>query len=261
MHEYKYVTNNREPDTEWPVEHRPWALPNGPWLMYQEWSDLMFAHWSVPLEALRPFVPAALSLDSFGGSAWIGVTPFEVRNARAHYLPAIPGTSAFPEINVRTYVMFDNKPGIYFFSLDTTNPLAVVGARSLFRLPYFNAAMHIERDGSFIKYSSRRTDSTGTPPQFEATYWPTGAEFVSAPGSLEHFLVERYCLYTLDPAGRVCRADIHHAPWRIQPAEAEWRTNTMVTAQGLPEADSKPLLHFAKVQKTKVWKLDAVDAA
>jgi uncharacterized protein len=243
---------------EWPTSHRSWPLPDEPWLLYQEWKQLLFAHWPVPIEALRPHVPAAFPLDTFNGQAWLSITPFQVANARARFLPPVPGISNFPELNVRTYVTMENKPGIYFFSLDAAQPLAVAGARTFFRLPYFSAEMHIEQEGPYVRYASRRTDPAGAPAEFQGWYRPVGDVFEATPGSRDYFLVERYCLYTLDDEGRACRAEIHHAPWELQAAEAEFEINTMATAQGLPQPDTPPLLHFASLQRTVVWGLTHV---
>jgi uncharacterized protein YqjF (DUF2071 family) len=240
---------------EWPTSHRPWPLPDEPWVMYQEWHQLLFAHWAVPKEVLLPHIPAAFPLDTFHGQAWLGITPFRVENARARFLPPVPGISTFPELNVRTYVTLDGKPGVCFFSLDAAQPLAVAGARALFRLPYFTADMDMEQDGPYVRYASRRTDPAGAPAEFRGWYRPTGAVFEAERGSLEYFLTERYCLYTLDEEGRPCRAEIHHPPWPLQPAEAEFEINTMASAQGLPQPDDPPLLHFASRQRTVVWGL------
>src|SRR5258708_2809423 len=130
------------------VEHRPWPLPKEPWIMTQNWDDLLFAHWSVPVEAMRQVVPAVLPLDTYDGKAWIGVVPFGISSFRPRWVPPIPGLSYFPELNVRTYVTVQDKPGVYFFSLDTNSPPSVVGARLWYRLPYFLARQSMRsKDG------------------------------------------------------------------------------------------------------------------
>jgi uncharacterized protein YqjF (DUF2071 family) len=225
--------------------HRPWPMPRRPWVMGQTWIDLLFAHWSVEPDELD--VPAQIPLDLRDGRAWIAVTPFAVRNLRARLTFPVPVLSAFPELNVRTYVTYGGKPGIYFFSLDAGSGLAVAAARRLYRLPYFHARMAIDRVGGEVRYASERDDA-----RFRGWYRPVGAPFQPAPGTLEHWLIERYCLYTLDDRGRVLRAQIHHPPWRLRAAEAEIEENTM--AHGLHGA---PLLHHAARQDVVLWGLEA----
>src|SRR5262245_4268389 len=118
------------------IDHRPWALPRGRWTMRQSWCDLLFAHWRVPVSALRPLIPARLKIQEFDGSAWLGAVPFRMTGVMYRPLPDLPWISAFPELNLRTYVECDGKPGVWFFSLDATNPLAVWAARRFFHLPY-----------------------------------------------------------------------------------------------------------------------------
>src|SRR4051794_17247371 len=143
--------------------HRPWPLPDGPWLMAQSWQDLLFAHWPVPLEALRGLVPEPLPIDEFDGTAWLGVTPFEVTGLRLRGTVPVPRLSRFPELNVRTYTRLDGKPGIWFFSLDAGSAAAVAGARLTYRLPYFHAEMEIERLSGGVRYRSRRVPAADGP--------------------------------------------------------------------------------------------------
>ena len=185
--------------------------------MFQRWHDLLFAHWEVSAQELRAKVPLELELDTRGGSAWLGITPFRMSNVRPRLIPPLPWVSAFPELNVRTYVTLGGKPGVYFFSLDAGNPLAVAAARALFHLPYHQATMRITRELAAIHYSSRRMRSAERV-QLVASYRAEGKPFHAAAGSLEHWLTERYCLYSLDRNRRVYRVEIHHAPWLLQTA-------------------------------------------
>lgn len=240
--------------------HRPWPLPEGRWLIAQTWADLLFAHWRVPLAQLRRIVPEQLPVDSFDGDGWIGVVPFVLRSLRLRHTPPAPGVSTFTELNVRTYVSVGGRPGIYFFSLDAASSLAVLGARLTYRLPYFRAAMSAQRQGEDVVYGSRRDRLHRDRATFRARYRPSGPEFVAEAPSLEHFLTERYCLYTVDGRQQVRRADIHHPPWRLRPAEAAIEQNTMVGPLGL-HLDGAPLLHFAKRQDALVWPLRREEAA
>jgi uncharacterized protein YqjF (DUF2071 family) len=241
------------------ADHRPWPVPTESWVMAQTWTDLLFAHWSVAPATLEGLVPPQLPLDTFGGRAWIGVTPFGVRNTRPRPTLPVPFLSAFPEINVRTYVTIGGKPGIFFFSLDASSALAVAVARRAYRLPYFRARMSIGRDGRTVRFASTRTSPEApAPAAFRARYRPTGAIFTASPGTLEHWLTERYCLYTLDDERRVLRGDIHHPPWPLQPADADIDVNTMA-AELAVELDDDPLLHYAHRQDVVFWMLRAAE--
>lgn len=234
--------------------HRPWALPSGPWIMKQEWHDLLFAHWAVPAETLRPVIPRGLEIDTFDGHAWLGVVPFRMAGVRMRGTPAIPGFSRFPELNVRTYVVRNGKRGVWFFSLDAANAVAVWGARTFFHLSYFFAAMSCAEDPGWIRYESHRKDRRGSPASLQARYRPICEDFHAAPGSIEHFLAERYCLYTADEKGRIIRCEIHHPPWLLQLAEAAMEENTMAAAAGITIPELKPeLLHFSRRQKVVAW--------
>lgn len=235
-------------------DHRPWPLPSRPWFMGQTWLDLLFAHWPVAAEVLRPKIPHQIPIDTFDGKAWIGVTPFEVRGLRLRGTPPAPSLSRFPEVNVRTYATVRGKPGIFFMSLDAASLPAVAAARRAYRLPYFRAAMQIGRRGGEIQYRSNRRSADGEPASLQLSYWPTGSVAPAVPGTLEHFLVERYCLYTLDDQGEVLRADIHHPPWPLQPAAARISLNSMGSPYRVP-FETEPLLHYSRRQDVVIWSL------
>ena len=237
------------------VSHRPWPLPNGQWFMTQSWHDLLFAHWPVEGRLLQDALPSGLLLDTFNGEAWVGVVPFRMTNVAPRGVPPVPFVSAFLELNVRTYVTLHGKPGVYFFSLDANSTLAVAAARALFHLPYFVASMNVEEQrGQFVYTSTRQSRSTGVA-EFAATYGPVGYAVTPEPGTLEHFLTERYCLYTVDSASRVKRLEIHHPPWPLQTAEATIAVNTMAEAAGIQLPSRAPLLHFAKRQDAVAWSM------
>ena len=232
--------------------HRPWPMPDSPWLMTQTWHDLLFAHWPVDASVLRPLVPAPFELDLFEGQAWVAVVPFHMSNVAPRGVPALPWISAFPELNVRTYVRMNGRGGVYFFSLDATNPVAVGVARTLVHLPYYTATMSVEEMNGWIGYRSSRSGSAA---EFAARYRPIGPAQPPEPGSLEHFLTERYCLFTVNGAGRPFSLDIHHPPWPLQRAEAEITMNTMADAAGIHLPGVLPLLHFSKRQDMVAWML------
>jgi uncharacterized protein len=234
--------------------HRPWPVPDSPWVMGQTWEHLLFAHWPVEPEVLRAVMPPQLAPDVHDGSAWLGVTPFLVRGARLRGTLPWPFVGRFLEVNVRTYTTVDGKPGIFFLSLDAASRLAVAGARRAYRLPYFRARMAATRSGDSIAYRSARVSSDGPPATLALSYEPTGPATSAKPGTLDHFLTERYCLYTLDEAGRVLRADIHHPPWPLQPAQAAFTENTMPQPYGIELPQVDPLLHYSARQDVVIWR-------
>ncbi len=242
-------TGGAPDEIEKQVSHRPWPMPDEPWVMFQSWRRLLFAHWPLPSSDLRPFVPPELALETFDGSAWIGITPFQLCDLQVRPLPPLPGVSSFPELNLRTYVRRGDRPGIFFFSLDAGNRVAVAAARTLYRLPYFHAEMSMEEEGDWIRYRSRRGEDAA---HFVGRYRPTGRVFTAEPGSLEHFLTERYALYTVS-GGTVLRGDIHHPPWPLQTAEADIERNTVAAAAGIALPPGGPLLHYSERQDTIIW--------
>ena len=240
------------------VAHRPYPLVKGPWVMRQVWNDLLFAHWPVPPEVMRSLIPPQLELDTYDGHAWVGVVPFHMSGIRVRGLTPIPYTSAFAELNVRTYVTYQGRPGVVFFSLDAASPPAVLAARRWFHLPYFNARMVAQVEGDNITYSSTRTHRNAPAAEFAATYRPTGPVSYPKVGTIDNWLTARYCLYTVDPRQRVFRGEIHHLPWPLQPAEATVTKNMMAQAAGISLPDQPPLLHFSKRLDVLIWPLRLV---
>ena len=224
--------------------------------MTQSWHDLLFAHWPVAADLLRATMPPGIELDLFDHQAWLGVIPFQMTNVAPRGVPALPFVSAFPEINVRTYVRVGDRPGVYFFSLDAGNPLAVSVARAMFHLPYFSATIDVRTEGDEVSYTSQR--AAEPPATFAARYRPTGPVHAALPGSLEYFLTERYCLYTVDKDFYLHRLEIHHLPWPLQDATAAIETNTMAEAAGIRLPSIAPLLHFAKRQDIVAWPMSRV---
>ncbi len=244
------------------TEHRPYPLPKGPWVLRMRWHDLLFMHWPVPEEVLRLLIPPALKLDTFDGSAWLGVVPFRMTSVRPRFLPVVPGLSSFPELNVRTYVTHRDKPGVYFFSLDAHNPIAVRLARATFGLPYFDARMSCRTSGDEVRYRSIRTHKDASKARFGASYRPTGEPYESGSGTLERFLTERYCLYSAGVRGDgpTRRGDIHHKMWPLQPAEVEVEELEMTSQIGVTLPDTEPVLYYARRLDIVAWSPERIDA-
>ncbi len=238
------------------TSHRPWPLPQTRWTMTQRWNDLLFAHWPVPAARLADLIPPGLVLDTFDGSAWVGVVPFWMDQIKMRGLPPIPGANRFPELNLRTYVREENTNmgGVYFFSLDAANPLAVAVARLFFKLPYYWSKMRIDHcDNREFRYSSERRFQKNQA-RFRARYRSLGQ--ASDKQGLEYFLTDRYALYTADPSGALFKGNIHHLPWPLERAEAEFEINELPAAHGIVLPDTPPLLHYSRELVVYIWSLE-----
>lgn len=228
--------------------------------MRMRWCDLLFAHWPVDVDALRPLVPTALDIDTFDGRAYVGIVPFGMEDVAPRGLPSLPRVGAFPEVNVRTYVRHDGVDGVWFFSLDAGSRIAVDAARAGFHLPYYKAAMAMERQSEAIDFRSERRDRRGRPAVLDVRYRPTGPVERAAPGSLEAWLTARLRLFAIDGRGRLTRTEIRHAPWPLRPAEAEFRSESLAAAQGIRLPDEPPHLRFADRLDVVAWWPRRVDA-
>ena len=216
------------------------------------WREVLFAHWQVDASLLRPHLPEGLELDVFDGRAYVAAVPFLMEDTSPRFTPAGPGLHAFPELNLRTYVKADGKPGVWFFSLDAGQKFAVRMARRLFHLAYFDARFEVRLEDR-VAYSAERTHEGAAGARFEATYRPSGLVYQSIFGSLEHWMTERYCLYSADAAGNVYRGEIEHAPWPLQAAEAEIRVNTLGDWLGIPLSGQPDFVHYAKSINVHAW--------
>ncbi|MCB2379644.1 DUF2071 domain-containing protein [Hymenobacter sp. BT635] len=230
-----------------PLSSRP-RLP----LMRQRWSQLLFAHWPVAPAVLRPYLPARLELDLFDGQAWLGVVPFTMSGIRPLGLPAVPGLNRLHELNVRTYARLDGVPGVWFLSLDATQPLGVWAARTLFHLPYLHARMRLTQTGPTLRAEAERRHPGAAAATFSASWTPGRQLPVSVPGTLQHFLTERYHLYTAGPdllsgisGPHLWRGDLYHAPWALRTATLHSWESTVVESHGLPTPAGAPLLYAA----------------
>jgi uncharacterized protein len=237
----------RQASTADRVEHRPWPLPDRPWASARSWVDRAFLHWRVDPGLLRPFVPAPLELETYGDTAYLGITPSLLVNLRPRGLLPLPGLSTCLEVHVRTYVTDGERPGIWFLALDADSMVLVEAAKRLYKLPYERAQMSCERSDGLVHFESVRPGAA-----FGGRYRGVGEPFEAAAGSLEEFLVERYCLYTAD-GGRVFRAEVHHLPWQLRRGEAAIGLNTLAPV-ALP--DDEPLVLFAERQDALVWPLE-----
>jgi uncharacterized protein len=234
------------------LDHRPFPLPRGPWVMEQSWDDLLFAHWTVNPELISAQIPKELSLDTWGGQAFIGIVPFKMKGVKFRVAPPIPTATDFLELNVRTYVTYKDRPGIYFFSLDASSILAVIGARTGAGLKYFRANMHVEEKEGFLFYTSERI--FGGEADLRIKYKPLSSQiYESEKGSIEEWLTERYCLFSQYIPENLIEIDIHHLKWPLQKAVAKIERNTMTLPLGINLADAPAYLHYVKHLKVLVW--------
>jgi uncharacterized protein len=234
----------------------PTRRPSGRSVMRQRWADLLFLHWPVPVDALRPLIPAELEIDTFDGTAYVGLVPFTMTGVRPWWSPPVPGLSNFHEVNVRTYVHSRGRdPGVWFFSLDAAQATAVRIARLFWHLPYHFARMSLERgaDGS-IAYASDRLWPGPSPASVRVAYRPEGTPRASSPGTIEHFLSERYILYA-GRAGALRIGRVHHTPYPLQGARVERLEDSLVAAAGLSSLDAPPLAHYASEVRVNVYAL------
>ena len=237
----------------------PSVEPDQPALMYQNWHHLLFLHWEIPAAELQSLVPAGLTIDLFEGKAYIGLVPFTITGVRPVGLPALPPISNFHEINVRTYVHRNGAdPGVWFFSLDASSSIAVTAARAAYKLPYFYSKIEFGASTDplpQIGFRAHRDDPRRTDPAHaHIGYAPSDAIVKTAvPGTLEHFLIERYILYAQNESHELYRARVHHQPYPIQKAEVTSLDETLVWAAGVRRAESLPLRHYAREVNVKVY--------
>ena len=226
--------------------------------MRHVWRDLTFLHWPVSVESFRPLIPSGLRIDTFEGQAWLGIIPFWM-SFRLRNLPGVPWVSTFAEINVRTYVRLDDVPGVWFLSLDCSNCFVANIARAWYGLRYFSARTVVEPGDTGVRYLSRRSN-TEQLARFEASCKPNKDSFQSKPGTLTHWLTERYHLYALNWRGHLLRAQVHHEPWILHDAEVSLNTNTMADAHGITLPTVRPLVHFARHTDVLVWAPEKVNS-
>jgi len=248
------------------TSHKPRPLPAGRWAMTQRWNDLLFAHWPIPAAKIEAQLPEWLEADTHQGSAWLGAVPFWLDRIKVRGVPSIPGLRNFPDLNLRTYVRdrYTGTPGIYFFSVDSSNLLAVAAARVIYRLPYCLAEMHLEQrsEREFAFYSRRRFRRE--PVIFKALYrglGPSRKTVEVRSGSFEYFMSERPCVFSVNRAGQPIRSNLHHIAWPLEEARAEIERNDLANAAGIELPDVEPVLHYSRRLAVYVWPAELVRPA
>jgi hypothetical protein len=250
------------------VEHRPWLPPDAQWLISQSWNDVLFVHFAMAPSALRPLVPETLTLELYDGAAWLTIAPFCTSHLRPSGIPPLPMLSFFPQVNMRTCVRRDDKPGIFNFSADAANLSAVWFARVFFRMQYWHSTIQVSgatvrarKSGeNTIHFRSRRLHGPAArngPATFDVAYSPEGATEPARPGSLDEFLTERYCVYSHN-RGKLYRTELHHQPWQLQHTGVEIQTNTLAEPLGLSLPLQPDLCHFSRCNKLLTWAAERV---
>ena len=204
------------------------------------WRHVLFANWPIDPGIVESHIPERLTLDTDDGRAWLSVVPFTNVDVRPRVVPAGMGI-ALPELNLRTYVTYDGEPGVYFFSLDADGIVAVIGARLFHHLPYYFASIDLAVEPDRVRFTGRRRHPGARPVVFEATYGQSGGRKNVEPGSLAHFLTERYRYYTEGPDGTIRYATVEHEPWELYDAVVEIEENTLFAANGFPTPDTEPV--------------------
>lgn len=216
------------------------------WIMKQSWKNLLFAHWPIPVDVIRPYVPKPLQVDTFERYAWIGVVAFVMDGIFLRGLPGMPLFAKFPEINVRTYVHFNGKPGVFFLSLDAPHWVTYTLARKWYRLPYFYSQIHTQQDQPEFYYHSLRKDRRSSfPASFDGKFMASSDVYFSKKGMIDHWLTERYCLYSVDAKGNIYHGEIDHTPWPLQNVEAAIYQNTLIAPFKIELPRMQPLFHFS----------------
>ncbi|HEY0394425.1 MAG TPA: DUF2071 domain-containing protein [Candidatus Elarobacter sp.] len=225
------------------------------WRIAMDWVDALFLHWPVPVESLRARIPAGLELDTFEGAAWVSVVAFHIARARHRGAPAALAWRRFPEINVRTYVSDAERSGVWFFSLDAGSPVAVELGRRLVHLPYYRSSISAALDATSASYRLQRTDWRAPAARFSAEASFEGEVRTAVPGTLEHWLAERYCFFTTNRRGDILRGDVVHDPWPLRDATTRLSENTLLEAAGIVPTATAPLAHVSTGVMTRAWPL------
>ncbi|MFC4619557.1 YqjF family protein [Camelliibacillus cellulosilyticus] len=240
------------------TEHRPFPLPSKRYIMRQTWRNLLFLHWPIPFEKLRPHIPSSLQIDTFNGTAWIGIILFVLEGIYPRGISFISLTPKFPEINVRTYVKRDGKPGIYFMSIDVENWASLKIAKRWYRLPYHSAQISFRKEGRIFHCHSIRKGIGNNSISFEGKYAPVSEVYLSKKGTLDHWLTERYCLFSSKNKVGIYCGEIHHQPWPLQKAEIEVVKNTLFTPFHFDLSEVRPIAYFSTGVDSLMWNIRKV---
>ena len=231
------------------LSHKQEIMTNLPWIMKQTWKDILFAHYPVQRKVLEKLVPSELTLDTYRGTGWVSIVPYLTSAMHLRGVPPIPGLATYPGFNIRTYVTMNGKPGVYFFRLTAGNMLAAYAARTFFGLPYLYMRMEHKTAKDLNIFESEK--SAGM--QLLCNYKSISNPAPTDKGSLEEWLVERYCLYNVSKKGIPLRGDILHDSWVLQKAEAEFHQNTLLSSLDIVPEVEKPILHYAKNRVVRFW--------
>lgn len=230
--------------------------------MTQTWEHLLFAHWSVPVETIRSMVPSGLEIDTYDGRAWISIIPFLMSGVRIRRLPTVPFTSTFPEINVRTYVRANRKTGVYFLSLDASNPVVTAIARRWYRLMYFQANMSLQAKGDAIEFRSQRLQARPSAYRFFSRYQPLSEPFYAKKGTIEHWLTERYTLFCqCAKSTQIYFANVYHEPWKLQPVSVTITDNTMTQDMPIQLQENPEIVLYARGVQSIIWPIKRLNMA
>ncbi|KKI92857.1 hypothetical protein WQ54_06630 [Bacillus sp. SA1-12] len=240
------------------IIHRPFPLPSKKYIMRQTWRNLLFLHWPIPIEKLRPHIPSALQIDTFNGSAWLGIILFVIDGIFPFGVSSLSLTPRFPEINVRTYVKCNGKPGIYFMSIDVGNWASLKIAKKWYRLPYHSAEISFRKEGQTFHCQSRRKGYEHTPIVFKSKYVPISGVYFPKEGTLDHWLTERYCLFSSHNGINIYCGEIHHRPWPLQKAEIELGINTLFTPYQFDLSGVNPIAHFSTGVDSLMWNIKKI---
>jgi uncharacterized protein YqjF (DUF2071 family) len=241
------------------VTHRPWPIISKNWIIRQSWSNLLFTHWPISAELLRPHIPRSLQIDTFDGTAWLGVVVFVMDGIYLRGLSALSLTPKFAEINVRTYVQCNGKPGVYFMSLDVADWASLMFAKRWYRLPYKAAQISFQKEGRTFFCQSLRKEKAKVPIGFHANYIPDSRVYFSKKEMFDHWLTERYCFFSTDTRGNIYCGEIHHQPWPLQKVEIEICRNSLFTPFQFDLSEEKPIVHFSKGLDSLFWNIKRLD--
>jgi uncharacterized protein len=227
--------------------HRPWPLPAAPWSLALTQRDVLLAHWSLPREELARRLPGGLVADTFAGSAWLGVAAYRVSDFRVRGLPPLPGVGSFLQLEVRAPVTWHGRPGLWLFQLETGKQLVAEVLKRTHRLPACGARLSLQTGAAeSLRFEARR-DGHG----FAVDYARSGHPFAAVPGTLDHFLTERYALYSGD-GGRLYGIELNHLPWRLERARAGFEPSTLTP----PPPAGDPNLLYSAAQDVLLWPLE-----